>query len=315
MRASHLLLIFLVIGLIHLDLIDARKKGKKGKKGNKGKKGKGGKKPKPLNTEQLFGEHTLSSDCQCWFDLTKHNCGCCKGDAVQCGDPMGKYCWKPPQGKPMGCPGIIQNKYTLSQRGHPCFWDHGDRNCAFCVPGSYKSEGQAFQCGPGPKTDPAEGKNHCFSNRRPAYCDMHLADCKTMGKGICDVNAECKRMFKDKNGYSQAWKCKCNPGWTSGAGMPYANKTTDFKLTTLDDGGHGLACQNDDGTFSEVGDKVVEVEMELTLDTIYAVANSSFSSGPAQESLLAAMTALIDAGKPACSGCDATLVSYENNSP
>jgi len=216
----------------------------------------------------------------------------------------------------MGCPGIIQNQFTLSQTGHPCFWDHGDRSCAFCVPGSYDTDGQAFQCGPGPKSDPAMGKNHCFSGRRPTGCgegvDMHLADCKAMGKGICDVNAECIPMFQDGR-YEQTHKCVCKPGWQNATGMPFADM--DYKLTTLDDGGHGLACQNDNGEFSEVGDKVVEVEMELTLDTFYAVANSSFSSGPVQESLMAAMMGLIDAGKAACSGCNATMVSFENNSP
>jgi len=207
----------------------------------------------------------------------------------------------------MGCPGVKHPEYTLSQTGHPCFWDHGNRSCAFCIPGgSWKNDGEAFQCG-----------NFCYSSMHPTHCKengMHLADCKAMGKDICDVNAECKLIFTDGK-YKQTHKCVCNPGWQNGIGMPFASIGYPYNLYTKNDGGHGLACQNDNGEFSEVGDKVVEVEMELTLDTFYAVANSSFSSGPVQESLMAAMMGLIDAGKAACSGCNATMVSFENNSP
>merc|ERR1719320_1057798 len=61
------------------------------------------------------------------------------------GYPMHKYCYK--QSDRLGCPGVPNNKYTLSSRGFPCFWDNEDTRCAWCSPGGY-------QCGPGQKTGP-----------------------------------------------------------------------------------------------------------------------------------------------------------------
>ena len=39
-----------------------------------------------------------------------------------------------------GCPGVPRPKYTLSSTGFPCFWDHTDLSCAWCV------GKQALQC-------------------------------------------------------------------------------------------------------------------------------------------------------------------------
>ena len=36
-----------------------------------------------------------SPECPCWWDLSKVNCACCKGENVmQCGWPMHKFCYK-----------------------------------------------------------------------------------------------------------------------------------------------------------------------------------------------------------------------------
>merc|ERR1719290_688718 len=140
MRASHLLVILLVVGLIHIELADAARK--PGRKGKPGKKPGGGKRPKPTKgPEQLFGRFTNGANCPCWFDLTRTDCGCCVNNGVQCGDPMGAWC-QHPRFKNKGCPGIKENKYTLSQTGHPCYFDQSNRNCAFCAP-----QPQTYQCG------------------------------------------------------------------------------------------------------------------------------------------------------------------------
>merc|ERR1711874_711763 len=169
MRVTRFLVLFLVISIIQVALADSEdweERKKKGKKGNKGKKGKGnkgkgnkgkgkGKKPRPpkptVDPGAKFAPYTNGSNCECWFDITRTDCGCCKGNGVQCGDPVSQYCYKP---TPFGCPGVANAKYTPSQTGHPCFWDHSIMDCAWCTPGGY-------QCGPGAKTDPAAGKNQC----------------------------------------------------------------------------------------------------------------------------------------------------------
>ena len=69
--------------------------------------------------------------------MTKTNCACCKegvGEVMQCGWPMHKYCYKKSN---MGCPGVCNNKYTLSGKGFPCYSDPtGNKyglNCAWCA--------------------------------------------------------------------------------------------------------------------------------------------------------------------------------------
>ena len=62
----------------------------------------------------------LLSDCPCWWNMSLKICACCVGDAVQCGFPQHKFCYKR---TPMGCPGVCNNKYTLSERGFPCYND------------------------------------------------------------------------------------------------------------------------------------------------------------------------------------------------
>merc|ERR1711874_207644 len=292
MRVTRFLVLFLVISIIQVALADSEdweERKKKGKKGNKGKKGKGnkgkgnkgkgkgkGKKPRPpkptVDPGAKFAPYTNGSNCECWFDITRTDCGCCKGNGVQCGDPVSQYCYKP---TPFGCPGVANAKYTLSRTGHPCFWDHSIMDCAWCTPGGY-------QCGPGAKTDPAAGKNQCGTPYNHGYCEMAIADCRRMGKGICDVNADCLETTKNK------WECKCNDGWK----------------------GNGLQCKDADGNFSQDPTKVVEVEMTLTNDFYVFPANSSeFPYGPAQDNLFSMMEGLMSGSQAACSGCNATMVT------
>merc|ERR1711988_2000078 len=82
-----------------------------------------GKKP----SEKLFAPYTVKNKkCPCWWDLSKVNCACCKGENVmQCGWPMHKYCY---QKSKIGCPGLCNNKYTLSGKGFPCYNDKSKGN-------------------------------------------------------------------------------------------------------------------------------------------------------------------------------------------
>merc|ERR1712130_161442 len=52
--------------------------------------------PKP--SPKLFAKYTIpikNKKCPCWWDLSKKICACCKGNnAMQCGWPIHKYCYK-----------------------------------------------------------------------------------------------------------------------------------------------------------------------------------------------------------------------------
>merc|ERR1712072_462951 len=57
-------------------------------------------------------------------------CACCKGsNSMQCGWPMHRFCYKKSK---MGCPGVCNNKYTLSGKGFPCY---SDKSKGITVPG------------------------------------------------------------------------------------------------------------------------------------------------------------------------------------
>ena len=78
------------------------------------------------------------ADAPCWFDLTRSDCARCRNNGKQCGAPMQRWCQSPKSKG--GCPGVPRPKYTLSSTGFPCFWDHTDLSCAWCV------NKQALQC-------------------------------------------------------------------------------------------------------------------------------------------------------------------------
>ena len=76
--------------------------------------------------------------------------------------------------------------------------------------------------------------------------------------------------------------------------------------------GTGLQCQDGDGNFSQDPTKVVEVEMIFTNDFYVFPHNSSeFPIGPAQDNLFTEMETLLAGGTVACSGCNATIVTFE----
>lgn len=256
--------VLLAVVLIISSLADARKKKKKGKKG--------GKRPS-VNPGSAFALYTEAgpANCPCWWDLSKEICGCCKFGAVQCGFPKHKYCYKPSR---YGCPGVREATYTLSEKGHPCHYDHKDRSCAWCAEGGY-------QCGK------KMGGQVCFKGTDQRYCESMLPDCGHIGKDICDVNAECK--INRKFGDQTLHKCECKEGWS----------------------GNGIDCINDDtGDFSEDPNAVVEVEMTLTSDfMIEDPEDGEFPVGPVQEALFGAMKSLMEAGSVGCSSCQVALAN------
>jgi len=283
--------VFLVLGLIHIELADARK-GKKGKKKpNKGK-GKGkrpGKRPKPTKgPEVLFGRFTDGADCPCWFDLTRSDCGCCKNNGVQCGDPMGAWCQNP-KFKHQGCPGIKEHKYTLSQTGHPCHWDHSNRNCAFCA-----AKRMTYQCGNATISSPDSGDNHCVSEATgtASNCDAgrFVPDCRRMGRGICDINAKCEKTRK-KLDQTHLWACQCQPGWRNTAPMPGRGGD-----------GTGLTCVDDDGNFSQDPALTATMELVVTNDFyVFPADSSEFPTGPSADNMFSQMKDWLNGG----GGCSA----------
>ena len=196
---------------------------------------------------------------------------------MQCGFPMHNYCYK--KSDRVGCPGVCNNKYTLSQKGYPCFWDHTRTDCAWCSDNGY-------QCGPGKATGPeaAQG-SRCQTGKNKKYCDSVLGDCRHIPN--CDVNAKC--MFKRSFGKdTQIFQCKCNAGYK----------------------GNGLQCRDKDGMLSVNPEKQVEVKMELKSDFyVYPQENGDFPYGPEMEGLFKQMENV------ACPAekCQATYNQTETN--
>merc|ERR1712107_948991 len=84
---------------------------------------------KPFTVVDKKGKPVATAPC--WWDLTRENCGKCKKGGRQCGFPMHKWCQSPRV--KTGCPGIPDNKYTLSTEGAPCYWDPTNLKCAICT--------------------------------------------------------------------------------------------------------------------------------------------------------------------------------------
>jgi len=147
---------------------------------------------------KIYARYTAStSGCPCWWDLTKTTqCGCCKEgiNAMQCGYPKHKYCYKK---SALGCPGVPGWKFTLSSKGYPCF-DKKERvnDCAWCVRGRYQCSGK---------------KKVMCSTGRLKFCDAVIGDCKHIPHA-CDVNASCVPNGKFQK--AVMYKCQCNKGYT-----------------------------------------------------------------------------------------------------
>jgi len=305
MRLLYVILLCLILTVV---ISEAKKGGKKKKPAKGGKKpagkkpakkpAKGGKKPakkpsnKPLRPpkpgteamekylEKLFKPFTKAKKgCPCWFDLTRDDCACCKNGGKQCGAPQNEWCYNYKGSG--GCPGIKNPDYTLSQEGHPCYWDPEGKSaeCAWCAPGG-------FQCG-----DSCVGKDSalkCKEGRTGVQGDCYHIP-------VCDINAECKET-KEADGLKWS-RCVCNKGTTS-------NDTYT---------GNGIQCFNGNGVGGDPS-KQVDVQMTLTTDFyVFPHDSSDFPLGPAQDNLFALIDDMFTSGEP-CSGCDATVIKL-NGAP
>ena len=198
---------------------------------------------------------------------------------MQCGYPMHNYCYKKLDRK--GCPGVCNNKHTLSQKGFPCFWDHSRNDCAWCSDNGY-------QCGPGKATGPeSQDGSRCQNGRNKNYCDSVLGDCRHIP--YCDPNAQCK--FKREFGKdTKIFECRCNNG---------------FK-------GNGIQCHDEEGNLSISPEKIVEVEMKLESEFyVFPYTNGEFSFGEKMEKLFHEMELL--AGVCPVGRCQAPVNTTDEN--
>jgi len=130
------------------------------------------------------------ADQQCWWDLNRFDCGKCKNGGAQCGFPMHKWCQSPKFDGKKGCPGVPQNKFTLSSMGYPCYAKPDMNECAICAPGRIQCKKTGDKCG-----------NFCrkFGDLK---CDGIPTNCFNIP--TCAVKAECNKKKK----------CECKAGYT-----------------------------------------------------------------------------------------------------
>jgi len=303
MRRS-LLLLLLVLVLILPALIEGGKKGgkkpsKKGKGGSKkpskASKG-GGKKPSKNKGPQIKGsckttgpkltkkntqKYTKSSSgCECWWDITKKNCACCNENvgAMQCGWPMHKFCYKK---SVRGCPGVCNNKYTLSGKGYPCYSDLTRTDCAWCNKYGYQCE-QTSRNGPQSKRG-----SRCQDKRNKNYCESQQGDCQHIP--YCDPNAKCKLSSKVGK-FNSYWQCKCQ--------SPYE--------------GNGIQCKDKKGNLSPNPDLPVEVQLKLEGELYkYPHDGGELSEGVSMEALLKQMKATNGKCKASSKDCEASFSHTE----
>merc|ERR1711878_156507 len=158
--------------------------------------------PKP--SDKLFAKYTIpikNKKCPCWWDMSKKICACCKGsNTMQCGWPMHRFCYKRSK---MGCPGVCNNKYTLSGKGFPCYNDKSKGNtCAWCAPGG-------FQCYADGITGPdSKDGSRCQDQKNQKYCTSVQGDCAHI-PGACP-ESRCQTSRKI-NKYLTHSQCECPP--------------------------------------------------------------------------------------------------------
>jgi len=203
---------------------------KKGKPNVKGKCKNSGPKPK----DSIFQPYTKpykDNKCPCWWDLSRNNCACCEEgtNAMQCGWPMHKWCYKKSD---KGCPGVCNNAYTLSGKGFPCHNDPNNFDCAWCTK-------KGFQCFPDKWNGPdSKAGSRCQAQKNQKYCKSVQGDCRHIA-GACPPE-RCE--FQEKlSKYMSYYECQCPDGFT----------------------GNGLQCMDANGTWAVSGDAYVELEMTL----------------------------------------------------
>jgi len=138
------------------------------------------------------------ANAPCLYDPEAGNtCGRCIKGGKQCGFPMQKWCQNPKSRN--GCPGVPNNKYTLSTRGAPCYWDTSDRTCAICKTSKMR------QCG---SSSIATKCGYFCAPANDKRCDGNLFNCAQINP-MCAAGADCIVNSKKKTG-----DCKCGAGMT-----------------------------------------------------------------------------------------------------
>merc|ERR1711963_303415 len=133
------------------------------------------------------------ANAPCLYDPEAGNtCGRCINGGKQCGTPMQKWCQNPKSKN--GCPGIPGNKFTLSTTGFPCYWDHSNKECAWCKTSKMK------QCGVSSYT---EACGQICAQAKNKNCDGNLFDCTQIP--ACGKEATCDQKSK---------QCKCDKDLT-----------------------------------------------------------------------------------------------------
>jgi len=209
MKPGYLLFALLLTGLAAQEDDDEARKGA----GVKGACKNTGPKPNP----KIFAKYTIpikNKKCPCWWDLSKKNCACCKGKAMQCGWPMHKYCYKKSK---MGCPGVCNNKYTLSGKGFPCYNDKSKGNdCAWCAPGG-------FQCYADGTTGPdSKDGSRCQDQKNQKYCTSVQGDCRHIPRACPESRCQTSRKI---NKYLTHSQCECPQGYKGNGIQCYSNGT------------------------------------------------------------------------------------------
>lgn len=250
---------------------DDRKASVKGKCKNSG--------PKPK--DRIFAKYTKpypANKCPCWWDLTRTNCACCEedqGEVMQCGWPMHKFCYKKSD---MGCPGVCNNKYTLSGKGFPCQNDPTNFDCAWCAK-------TGFQCLPDRWNGPdSRDGSRCQAQNNQKYCKSVQGDCRHI-QGACPPE-QC--VYQEKlNKYLKYHECECPDGYT----------------------GNGLQCKDSNGTWAVSADQQVEVEMVLTTNlTTFPFTGAELTTGAELQSLITEMNN-VDSSCSGAASCSATFNS------
>merc|ERR1711953_101071 len=198
MKPGYLLFALLLTGLAAQEDDDEARKGA----GVKGACKNTGPKPNP----KIFAKYTIP--------IKNKNCACCKGKAMQCGWPMHKYCYKKSK---MGCPGVCNNKYTLSGKGFPCYNDKSKGNdCAWCAPGG-------FQCYADGTTGPdSKDGSRCQDQKNQKYCTSVQGDCRHIPRACPESRCQTSRKI---NKYLTHSQCECPQGYKGNGIQCYSNGT------------------------------------------------------------------------------------------
>merc|ERR1712032_999919 len=247
---------------------------------------------KPKLTKANTKKYTKEGDanCPCWWDLTKNTCACCKEgvDAMQCGWPMHKYCYKKSD---KGCPGVCNNAYTLSGKGFPCQNDPNDFSCAWCTK-------TGFQCFPDNKNGPnsKEKTSRCWSQKDQKYCKSVQGDCRHIS-GACPAErckfqgkVACKKTCLNKQ--LNYYECQCADDYT----------------------GNGLQCFDVNGTMAISGDAIVDLTMTLKseVETFPFDPSTDLPTGVELQDLIDQMGS-VDSSCSSGSGCTSSFNINEIN--